>query len=167
MTIPEAVGLVLRSGAMAMGGEIFVLDMGKPVRIMDLAKQLIELSGLKLGRDIEIAVTGLRPGEKLFEELSHAGENISTTSHERIMQFNGHVAPLEEVEHHFEETRKLLPTSDALSLKQQMKKLIPEYRVFGDSPVEPAETEATAVPDAPKTTVPVHKLALSPSSRGL
>lgn len=164
MTIPEAVGLVLRSGAMAAGGEIFVLDMGKPVRIMDLAKQLIELSGLTVGRDIEILVTGLRPGEKLFEELSHAGENISKTSHERIMQFNGPVAPMEEVEHHFEEMRKMLPTSDPLSLKQQMKKLIPEYTVFEGRSDETAEAETNnaAVPEAPRAPDPVAKLAPIP-----
>ena len=153
MTIPEAVGLVLRSGAMAVGGEIFVLDMGKPVRIVDLATQLIELSGLKAGRDIEIAFSGLRPGEKLFEELSHVGEDTSQTTHPRIMQFNGPVAPLEEVERHFAEIRCVLPTGDPLTLKQLMKQLIPEYKVFGALTAEPEETATGARNEETETRV--------------
>jgi FlaA1/EpsC-like NDP-sugar epimerase len=91
MTIPEAAQLVLQAGAMAHGGEVFVLDMGQPVKIMDLAKRIIQLSGLtvrdehNLDGDIEIRVTGLRPGEKLYEELL-IGDNPETTAHERIMK---------------------------------------------------------------------------------
>ena len=133
MTIPEAVGLVLRSGAMAKGGEIFVLDMGKPVRIVDLATQLIELSGLTPGRDIEIEFTGLRPGEKLFEELGHFGENITGTTHERIMRFTGPAAPFDFVEEHFRQIRNRLADADPLALKEMMKDIVPEYRVFGAS----------------------------------
>ncbi|MCD5407355.1 MAG: polysaccharide biosynthesis protein [Desulfotomaculum sp.] len=84
MIIPEAVQLVIQAGAMAKGGEIFVLDMGEPVKIMDLAKSLIRLSGLEPGQDIEIAVTGMRPGEKLYEELLTAEEGVNNTSHECI-----------------------------------------------------------------------------------
>lgn len=84
MTIPEAAQLVLQSGAMAKGGEIFVLDMGKPVKIYDLAVDMIKLSGLKLGEDIEIEIVGLRPGEKLYEELLMDEEGLKTTSHEKI-----------------------------------------------------------------------------------
>lgn len=84
MTIPEAVQLVIQAGAMAKGGEIFVLDMGEPVRIMDLAKSLIELSGFEPGKDIEIKITGIRPGEKLYEELLTAEEGITATTHNRI-----------------------------------------------------------------------------------
>jgi FlaA1/EpsC-like NDP-sugar epimerase len=84
MTIPEASSLVLQAGAMGKGGEIFVLDMGEPVKIVDLAKQMIMLSGLRPGEDIEIKYTGVRPGEKLYEELSISGENFAQTGHEKI-----------------------------------------------------------------------------------
>jgi len=84
MTIPEAVQLVLQAGSMAKGGEIFILDMGKPIRIYDLAVLLIQLSGLEPGKDIKIEFTGLRPGEKLFEEISLSDEELDKTSHEKI-----------------------------------------------------------------------------------
>jgi FlaA1/EpsC-like NDP-sugar epimerase len=87
MTIPEAVGLVLQCCAQGQGGEIFVLDMGKPVKIVELARQMIELSGLKPEADIEIKFVGLRPGEKLFEELNCKGEAYHPTRHPRIMRF--------------------------------------------------------------------------------
>jgi len=127
------VGLVLRSGSMAKGGEIFVLDMGKPVRIVDLAVQLIELSGLTPGRDIEIEFTGLRPGEKLFEELGHSGEDIAATAHERILRFTGPAGSFAAVEDHFRKMLYSLADSRPMTLKQMMKELIPEYRVFGAS----------------------------------
>ena len=76
MTIPESVSLILQAGAMGKDGEIFVLDMGEPVLIRDLAEQMIRLSGLEPGRDIKIVYTGLRPGEKLFEEILHENENL-------------------------------------------------------------------------------------------
>ncbi|MGI9860923.1 nucleoside-diphosphate sugar epimerase/dehydratase [Moorella naiadis] len=84
MTIPEAVQLVIQAGALSRGGEIFVLDMGEPVKIVDLARSMIILSGYEPGRDIEIAFTGIRPGEKLYEEILTAGEGVNATSHERI-----------------------------------------------------------------------------------
>jgi FlaA1/EpsC-like NDP-sugar epimerase len=84
MTIPEAVQLVIQTGAMAEGGEIFILDMGDPVRIMDLAENLIRLSGYTPGVDIDIEVTELRPGEKLFEELLLAEEGVEKTAHDKI-----------------------------------------------------------------------------------
>ncbi|HWR45846.1 nucleoside-diphosphate sugar epimerase/dehydratase [Sporomusa sp.] len=88
MTIPEATQLVLQAGALANGGEVFVLDMGEPVKIVDMASDLIELSGLEPGKDIEIKFTGLRPGEKLFEELLTAEEGTTSTKHEKIYVAN-------------------------------------------------------------------------------
>jgi FlaA1/EpsC-like NDP-sugar epimerase len=85
MTIPEAVQLVLQASALGKGGEIFVLDMGEPIKIVDLARDMIELSGLEPGRDIDIEFTGLRPGEKLFEEISRNDERYQPTAHEKIL----------------------------------------------------------------------------------
>lgn len=89
MTIPEAVSLVLTAGTIAKGGEVFILDMGRPIRIYDLACDLVRLSGLEPGKDIEIKVTGLRPGEKLYEELVQENEAVDTTSHEKIFVAKG------------------------------------------------------------------------------
>jgi FlaA1/EpsC-like NDP-sugar epimerase len=92
MIIPEAVRLVLQAGAMGRGGEVFLLEMGEQVRILDLARQLIRLQGLREGEDIEIVFTGLRPGEKLFEEIHSAGERTCMNRHERILgwELDGH-----------------------------------------------------------------------------
>ena len=84
MTIPEASQLVLQAGSMGRGGEIFLLDMGAPVKIVKLAEDLIRLSGLKPHEDIKIEYSGLRPGEKLYEELLLAGEGVNATTHEKI-----------------------------------------------------------------------------------
>ena len=85
MTIPEACQLVLDAGCMGNGGEIFVFDMGKSVKVVDLAKKMIKLSGLELGKDIQIVFTGLRPGEKLYEELLNNEENVMPTHHPKIL----------------------------------------------------------------------------------
>jgi FlaA1/EpsC-like NDP-sugar epimerase len=91
MTIPEATQLVLQAAAIGEGGEIFILDMGEPVRILDLAKETIRLSGFKPYADIDIEFTGIRPGEKLFEELEAHGEGLAKTRHPKI--FIGRTAP--------------------------------------------------------------------------
>ena len=85
MTIPEAVGLILQAGAMGKGGEIFVLDMGEPVLIKELAEQMIRLSGLDPENDIHIVYTGLRPGEKLYEQLFHESEGLKGTNHPKLL----------------------------------------------------------------------------------
>src|SRR5690606_30796573 len=85
MTIPEACQLVLEAGAMGKGGEIFIFDMGESVKIIDVAKKMIKMYGLKLGKDIQIEITGLRPGEKLYEELLNVEENTQATYNPQIM----------------------------------------------------------------------------------
>ncbi len=125
MTIPEAVGLVLQSFVLGQGGEIFVLDMGQPVKIVDLARQMIELSGLRAGEDIEIVFSGLKPGEKLFEELQHDTEEYAPTDHPRIMRFRGKTA-LDLAA--LEELGRELHAKDANALKRGLQRLVPEYQ---------------------------------------
>jgi FlaA1/EpsC-like NDP-sugar epimerase len=130
MTIPEASGLVLQSAAQGQGGEIFVLDMGKPVRIVELACQLIELSGLKPEEDIEIEFTGLRPGEKLFEELNHSDENAVATSHPKIRRLVTQPLPLERVRQVLDEFSANLHRTEPDQLKLLLKKAVPEYQPY-------------------------------------
>ncbi len=86
MTIPEAVQLVLQAGALGRGGEVFVLDMGEQIRVVDIATDLIRLSGLEVGADIEIKFTGVRPGEKLYEEMFFTAENVLPTDHPKVLR---------------------------------------------------------------------------------
>jgi FlaA1/EpsC-like NDP-sugar epimerase len=130
MTIPESVGLVLQCGAQGDGGEIFVLDMGEPVRIVDLARQVIELSGLRPGEDIEIQFTGLRPGEKLFEELSYKGENILPTHHPKIMRFASQPRDLDRLQKDLQHLFSNIQDIDPNELKFALKRLIPEYQPY-------------------------------------
>jgi FlaA1/EpsC-like NDP-sugar epimerase len=128
MTIPESVGLVLQSAAQGEGGEIFLLDMGKPVKIVDLARQLIELSGRVPDQDILIQFTGLRPGEKLFEELCYSAENVCQTSHPKIYRLLCQAAPVRQVR---ELLNQLVCQSDLVEpakLKSLLKKAVPEYQ---------------------------------------
>ncbi len=130
MTIPEAVGLVLQAAALGVGGEIFVLDMGVPVKIVDLARQLIVLSGYQADVDIEIKFTGLRPGEKLFEELSHQNENLVATGHSKIFRFVCEPSDLGEVESSFRRIELMLNTSDTSKLKLMMQQVVPDYNPY-------------------------------------
>lgn len=130
MTIPEAVGLVLQSGAIGQGGEIFVLDMGDPVKIVDLARQLIELSGLVPDEDIDIEFVGLRPGEKLFEELQHTDENTIPTEHDKIFCFVSEPKKLEEVQAIFDGLKPILHSSEPAELKLKLKQAVPEYKPY-------------------------------------
>ena len=126
MTIPEAVSLVLMAGAYAKGGEIFVLDMGEPVRIMDLAKNMIRLAGLREGEDIDIEIIGLRPGEKLYEELLMAEEGMKETENSLI--YIGH--PIE-----FNEDKlysmlaqmKAEAENQSADMRQMVKEIVPTY----------------------------------------
>ncbi len=130
MTIPEACILVLQSALQGQGGEIFVLDMGKPVRIVDLARQVIELSGLTPDVDIQIKFIGMRPGEKLFEELSHRAENVVATRHPKILRLVASPPDLEGLRLTFEQFRADVRRLDALELKRRLKSAVPEYVPF-------------------------------------
>ena len=136
MTISEAAQLILQAGAMGEGGEIFVLEMGTPVKIADMARDLIILSGKEPGKDIEITFTGIRPGEKLYEELITASEEVATTRHEKIMvlRSNGHCGhgtpqqdSLQNLDQDLNELYRIAKTHDACAIKQKLKQLVPEY----------------------------------------
>jgi FlaA1/EpsC-like NDP-sugar epimerase len=129
MTIPEASLLVLQAGAMGEGGEIFVLDMGEPVKIDDLARKMIELSGYEPGRDIEIVYTGPRPGEKLFEELELAGEQIAKTRHPKIFIGRLHPYPAGTVERALDRLGVLAEAGDDEALRLYLGELLPEARL--------------------------------------
>ena len=154
MTIPEAVGLVLQSATQGRGGETFVLDMGQPVKIVDLARNLIELSGLKPDEDIEIRFVGLRPGEKLFEEISSDGEHMQRTDHPKIMRFVSPPTPLARVEDFLAQLEGQLHESSATQLKLELKKFIPEYQPFLGSDFTAPEFIKMADVNAQRGSVP-------------
>lgn len=132
MTIPEAAQLVLQASTMSKGGEIFVLDMGKQVRIVDLAINLILLSGLRPQEDIGLQFTGIRPGEKLYEELSCSDENTLPTFHEKILIYSGPVLGADEMERRLSSIRGYCADRNARKLFLELKKMIPEYNPSGD-----------------------------------
>ena len=138
MTITEAAQLILQAGAIGNGGELFVLEMGTPVKIADMASDLIRLSGKEPGRDIEVIFTGLRPGEKLYEELITGGEDVHRTSHEKIMtlKYNGrwNWAGLSSQDNFrnwldkgIKELYRTAKSHDASAIRQKLKELVPEY----------------------------------------
>lgn len=132
MTIPEAVGLVLQSSTLGHGGEIFVLDMGSPIKIVDVAKQLIELSGFQPEIDIPIEFVGLRPGEKLYEELQHNDESLAKTEHPRIRcMVSGDVSRLS-LERVSTQVRDNILTMSRSELKRMLHDFVPEYTPFFD-----------------------------------
>ena len=127
MTIPEACQLVLEAGTMGDGGEIYVFDMGESVKIIDLAKKMISLSGLELGKDINIKVSGLRPGEKLYEELLANEENTLPTHHEKILIAKTRPTSTDQLQQ-IEELTNSLSANNNLELVQKMKALVPEFK---------------------------------------
>ena len=128
MTIPEACQLVLEAGIMGNGGEIFLFDMGESVRILDLAKKMIQLSGLVPNKDIDIVFTGLRPGEKLFEELLNQKENTVPTHHEKIMIAKVQEYKYPDINSYIELFNDLVNDKNELKMVALMKELVPEYR---------------------------------------
>jgi len=143
MTIPEACQLVLEAGSMGKGGEIFVFDMGKPVPIVDLAKKMIRLYGLLPGIDIDIKYTGLRPGEKLYEELLMDSENTLPTYHEKIMIAKVRRQDIPEIRKEFESLILLARRSEgSMEIVAKMKELVPEF-VSNNSIFESLDGEKT------------------------
>ncbi|MGB4630723.1 MAG: polysaccharide biosynthesis protein, partial [Tepidanaerobacteraceae bacterium] len=127
MTIPEAVQLVIQAGAMAKGGEIFILDMGEPIKIADLARDMIKLSGLEPDVDIEIEYIGLRPGEKLYEELLLNEEGITATKYKKIYIAKPTFHNGETFEKELSNLKELLFNSNA-EVKDVIKRLVPNYK---------------------------------------
>ena len=136
MTIPEAAQLILQTGSMGNGGEIFLLDMGEPVKIVDLAKEMVRLSGKELGKDIEITYTGLREGEKLTEELKMKNENLLPTAHKKIMMLktNGTICSFKNRDdlrvwlyQKIEELYAIALDMNSIGIKQKLKEIVPEY----------------------------------------
>ncbi|MGN2336985.1 polysaccharide biosynthesis protein [Clostridium cagae] len=135
MLIPEAAQLVLQAGAFAKGGEVFVLDMGKPVKIYDLACDLIRLSGFEPNRDIKIVVTGLRPGEKLYEELLMSEEGLKDTDHQKIYVGKPTFEDMDTLNYKLEQLRKLLELNDINEIKHQMQTIVPTYHYKNEDEV--------------------------------
>jgi FlaA1/EpsC-like NDP-sugar epimerase len=127
MTVMEAVQLVLQASAMGKGGEIFVLDMGEPVKIVNLAERMIRLAGFELHKNMQIAFTGLRPGEKLFEELNLEGEGIKPTPHEKIRVLEGGNVSIDRVHEWLQDLSALVNSRNAHGLVAKLVSIVPEY----------------------------------------
>jgi len=127
MSIQEAAQLILQTGAMGKGSEIFILDMGEPIRIVDLARDLIRLSGFEPERDIPIQFIGLRPGEKLYEELITEGEGIVATNHDKILVLKGNTCDRNALNTKIDELLAVAGTYDATAIKKKLKEIVPEY----------------------------------------
>jgi FlaA1/EpsC-like NDP-sugar epimerase len=145
MTIPEASQLVLQASAMGHGGEIFVLDMGAPVKIVDLARNLILLSGLRPDEDVKIEFTGVRPGEKLYEELNSMEEDTLPTPYEKIKIFTGNGLPSAGMEPYLDAFRDICQRRDVPRLVLTLKDLIPDYNPSADLLRRVAHLPKTAV----------------------
>ena len=128
MTIPEACELVLQAGCMGDGGEIYIFDMGKSIKIYDLAKKMISLSGLELGKDIQIVFTGLRPGEKLYEELLANEENTTSTQYDKIRIAKVRTYDFDTICQKTDLLIASLDHADDMELVKQMKQLVPEFK---------------------------------------
>jgi FlaA1/EpsC-like NDP-sugar epimerase len=140
MTIPEACQLVLEAGTMGNGGEIYIFDMGKSVKIVDLAKKMIRISGLELGKDIEIRFTGLRPGEKIYEELLNDSENTLPTHHPQIMIAKVAENNHEAVEKQVHDIIAAVKKYDNYEIVRLMKQIVPEF-ISKNSPFEVLDKE--------------------------
>ena len=127
MTTSEAAQLVIQAGAMGKGGEIFVLDMGSPIKIIDLARDLIRLSGFEPEKDIKIEITGLRPGEKLCEELVAKNERTETTWHEKILLIKPNRMDVKELRERVTELEILAAEENIQGITKKIKEIVPEF----------------------------------------
>jgi FlaA1/EpsC-like NDP-sugar epimerase len=127
MTIPEACNLVLEAGAMGHGGEVFVFDMGEPVKIMDMAKKMVKLSGLQLDKDIQIKVTGLRPGEKLYEELLASSEDTLPTHHSKILRAKVNTFTHKIIKGKLDLLTEVMIDGNVVGMVRAVKNIVPEY----------------------------------------
>jgi len=147
MTIPEAVQLVLQAAVLGSGGDVFVLDMGEPVRIADLARDLIELSGLHVGEDIEIVYSGMRPGEKLYEELFIPGERYERTRHEKIfLAANAGLLVADDLSTKLQGLYQAAQAGDSNALLDSFRRLVPEFQPVGRSVVGNGRVDLAASP---------------------
>ena len=128
MTIPEASQLILQAGSMGSGGEIFILEMGQSLKIIDIAKDLIRLSGFQPDVDISIEFIGLRPGEKLYEELITEGEGIVPTSHDKIMVLRGNGYNSDHLNRCVDNLIEVAQNRNASQIQELIKALVPEYQ---------------------------------------
>jgi FlaA1/EpsC-like NDP-sugar epimerase len=128
MTIPEACQLILQAGSMGEGGEIFVLEMGTPIKIDEMARDLIRLSGFEPEVDIKIEYVGLRPGEKLYEELITEGEGIIPTGHEKILALKGKECNMDLLNGGIDELVSLAYEQDTEKIRRKLQEIVPEYR---------------------------------------
>ncbi len=159
MTIPEAVQLVLQASVLGQGGEVFMLDMGEPVKIVDLARDLIELSGLEVGRDIDIAFTGIRPGEKLFEELFIPGETYQRTEHQKIFVIgNADGLVPTRINQSIVRLETAVVSNDTIALMNTLQDLLPRYQPWVSTPTPAVADEPQPEPITATTEPAAHDL---------
>jgi len=143
MTIPEAAQLVIQAGAIGKTGQIMLLDMGEPVKIVDLARDMITLSGFRPDVDIEIEFPGVRPGEKLFEELRTSGEDVLPTHHHKIFVWQNRGCTLEEIEEALQRLRAVTNGASLDEIHAALRSVVPEYEPGG-------HTDRRTPADAPR-----------------
>ena len=150
MSIEEATQLILQAATMGKGGEIFILKMGTPVRIAQMARDLIRLCGKEPDTEIEIKYIGLRPGEKLYEELITEGEGIVLTEHEKIMVLRGNGCDMEELHEPLEWLKALSKYHDAEGIKVALTRVVPEYTPKDTQAILPPNQQFQRAPEGPE-----------------
>jgi FlaA1/EpsC-like NDP-sugar epimerase len=145
MTIPEAVQLVLQAGALGRGGEVFLLDMGDPIRIVDIASDLIRLTGLSVGHDIAIKFIGIRPGEKLYEEMFFSAENVLTTDHPKVLRARNGILPegvMKRIDALVTAAQAELPDDH---LRELLRNLVPDFHPHPTPPIVTADSDGREI----------------------